>query len=339
VPEITPESTRDNVKKEVKILCELIRVYLQIAVIKELKIAPLNTIGRADRKLVRLDRRMSAILRGQNIPSVRARGHCAGTFFPRRIFLRAKLGLKHALQKPALKFDTDTVVLVEPAFPTKKRTKRFIPVTERICRAELLRRGWSMRGGWSERTIGNYRLVLSGRRTIKGTQYINLTLIPLSTIGDALASAQIELADLKAAQMKTHRVKRSEPDTDFLDYSEEYGGGFSASLVNGPDINLLNVSGLHGTDELHDAVWGSYTWKRLLEECPSAEIIKVDTWDELPSMSDTFYWVAVNDAKQFRSELRSAIVSALKKARHLAKKKGFADQTGACGTAYRIETP
>jgi len=308
-------------KKEVKILYELIRTHVRIALIKELAIAPFNLSGRSDGQQVKLDRRLSGILRGQSIPAVRPAGPAIARLYPRRIFLRANIGLKGALQKPAFKLDSDTVILVEPAFPTQKRKNRLIPVSERNSRTELLRRGWSMRGGCSERNTGNYRLVLSGRKMIGGTEYINLTVCPLFTIEDALASAHRELACLKASQSKPKRVRKPEQDTDFLDYSEEYGDGFSASLMNGPDTDLLKISGLHYTDELNDAVWGRYTWKNLVEDCSSADLIEIDSRDELPCMSDTFYWVAVANAKHFREELRSAMLSALREARYPKKSK------------------
>jgi len=308
-------------KKEVKILCELTRTHVQIALIKELAIAPFNLSARSDGQLVKLDRRLSGILKGQSIPAVRPAGSATARLYPGRIFLRAIISLKQALQKPTLKLDSGKVVLVETVFSTKKRKNRLIPVSERNSRTELLRRRWSMRGGWSERTTGNYRLVLSGRKMIGGTEYINLTVCPLFTIEDALASARRELACLESPQSNPKRVRKPAADTDFLDYSEEYGDGFSASLMNGTDINLLKISGLHYTDELNDAIWGRYTWKGLLEDCPSADIIEADSWDELPSMSDTFYWVAITNAKQFKEELRSAMLSALREARYPKKSK------------------
>ena len=54
------------------------------------------------------------------------------------------------------------------------------------------------------------------------------------------------------------------------------------------------------------------TGKSLLEECGTVEIIETDRQDHVPGMSDVFFWVAVDDAKSFKKELRNVILAAIK---------------------------
>lgn len=98
----------------------------------------------------------------------------------------------------------------------------------------------------------------------------------------------------------------------FEEPDDELGDGFSASLMDGPSIDLFKVAGLEETDQLHDAVWGKFNWQSLLGECGSANIIETVEIDEVPGMSDVFYWVEVDDSEMFRSELRTAMLSAIK---------------------------
>jgi hypothetical protein len=50
----------------------------------------------------------------------------------------------------------------------------------------------------------------------------------------------------------------------------------------------------------------------LLEECSSVEIIEADRHDQVPGMSDVFFWVVIADAKKFKKELRIVILAAVK---------------------------
>ena len=54
----------------------------------------------------------------------------------------------------------------------------------------------------------------------------------------------------------------------------EFGDGFSASLMDGPSVDLFKVAGLEETDQLHDAVWSKFNWRSLLGKCGSANIIE-----------------------------------------------------------------
>jgi hypothetical protein len=204
--------------------------------------------------------------------------------------------------------------LSEPAL-TPRRKKRLIHITARISRDELLRRGWSMRGAWAEKRIGQTRLVLSGRFEIEGVPYVSLSFHPRFSVDDALIQAKSKLAAMLATKARPTKAKPKKLDFDFLESNEEYGDGFSASLMDGPSVDLFEIAGFEWTSELNDAVWCNYNWKSLLEECESVEIIETGEHDQVPGMSDVFFWVAVYDPKSFMKELRMVILETVKNER------------------------
>lgn len=102
--------------------------------------------------------------------------------------------------------------------------------------------------------------------------------------------------------------KADEAEFPFLQFNTEHGQGFSATLMDGPSIDLFEIAGLEWTADLHDDVWGHHNWKSLLEECRTAEIIETGSQDHTPGMSDVFFWVVITDPKKFRQELRAAIL-------------------------------
>lgn len=191
------------------------------------------------------------------------------------------------------------------------RLKRLVPVTARNSRDELIRRGWIMRGAWAERRIGKIRLVLSGNVDVNGVPYRYLSF-------HSEFDNQTQMTQVKTVSPNLFVTKfggdadLKEEDKSFLTKNEEYGDGFSASLMNGPSVDLFEIAGYEWTPELNDAVWGDYNWKSLLEECGSIEIIEVEEHDEIPGMSDAYYWVAVDDEEKFKEELRGMISSIIK---------------------------
>ncbi len=98
-------------------------------------------------------------------------------------------------------------------------------------------------------------------------------------------------------------------DSIIFENHEDYGQGFSASLVDGPSIDLFNAAGLEWTEQLDDAVWGERNWLTLLEECSSITIIEIEEYEGGPGMSDTYYWVAVDDPELFCRELKEIMLS------------------------------
>lgn len=115
------------------------------------------------------------------------------------------------------------------------------------------------------------------------------------------------------SKSKTSKAKPRTSKESFIQSNDEYGDGFSATLIDGPSADLFEIAGLEWTADLNDAVWGNYDWKSLLEECTTAEIIETGSQDHTPGMSDVFYWVAITDQKKFRQELRAVMLATAQK--------------------------
>jgi len=95
-----------------------------------------------------------------------------------------------------------------------------------------------------------------------------------------------------------------------LEENDGYGRGSGASLIEGPNADLFEIAGLPRTDELSDHLWDEYNWQSLLNECPSVTCIEDSEIDEMPGMSDAYFWVAVDFPKQFGRELQEVIMRA-----------------------------
>jgi len=95
-----------------------------------------------------------------------------------------------------------------------------------------------------------------------------------------------------------------------LSTHKEFGPGFAASLIDGLSVDIFDLAELECTDELHDALWGERNWRSVIEEFESVTLIEIEEYEGGPGMSDTFYWVAVDDLDKFREELREIILSA-----------------------------
>jgi hypothetical protein len=108
----------------------------------------------------------------------------------------------------------------------------------------------------------------------------------------------------------TSKAKSGTSKKSFIQPNDEYGDGFSATLMDGPRADLFEIAGLEWTSDLHDAVWGNHNWKSLLEECENAEIIQTGSQDHAPGMSDVFFWVAISDPKKFSQELSTVMLAA-----------------------------
>ncbi|MCX7366291.1 MAG: hypothetical protein NTV97_31365 [Alphaproteobacteria bacterium] len=90
---------------------------------------------------------------------------------------------------------------------------------------------------------------------------------------------------------------------------DEQGRGFSASLMDGPLVDIFSLAGIDPSDELHDAVWGDHNWQSILDQCDEAFCVEVGEQDEQPGMSDIFYWVCVTNPAELARQLREFIVS------------------------------
>lgn len=94
----------------------------------------------------------------------------------------------------------------------------------------------------------------------------------------------------------------------FLKVDTEHGIGFGASLMDDLDVCPFKLAGIEWTPELDQAVWNRHNWRDLIDNCPSAEYFELETVDEVPGMSDRYFWIAVRDAEEFARQLREFIV-------------------------------
>ena len=95
----------------------------------------------------------------------------------------------------------------------------------------------------------------------------------------------------------------------FMRRKRNHGLGFSASLMDGPEVNYFDIAGLPCNDTLHDAVWGESNWQSLLDSCDEALLYETGTIDEIPGRSDVYYWISVDNPRRFARQLRELIIS------------------------------
>lgn len=84
---------------------------------------------------------------------------------------------------------------------------------------------------------------------------------------------------------------------------------FSASRMDGPNIDIFEVSGLPWTDDINDGVWGNTNWESLFYCCPEVDFQEEETIDEVPGQSDTYFTISIHDPRKFARELRVAMLS------------------------------
>lgn len=89
---------------------------------------------------------------------------------------------------------------------------------------------------------------------------------------------------------------------------EEHGQGFAASLIDGMAVDVFKFAGVEWTEELHERLWSNHNWQSLLDSCPAAEYLEVDEQDDVPDMSDGYFWVRINDPSEFARQLRELIL-------------------------------
>jgi hypothetical protein len=104
---------------EIKKIYELIRTQVLVAVEAESRIASFNLSGRGHEPRVTLNRRLAAVLRGQNIPSVYISGFGANSHYPRRIFLRAEKSIKKIIPNSPLTIYSGVAYLSVPVVAPK----------------------------------------------------------------------------------------------------------------------------------------------------------------------------------------------------------------------------
>ena len=87
---------------------------------------------------------------------------------------------------------------------------------------------------------------------------------------------------------------------------------FTGTLIEGPDLDLEELSGLALSDAEWEAVWNKINHRDLVLSCPSCMEIELDEVDEIPGQSDSYFEYDCDDRDLFIAELRSAILSILR---------------------------
>lgn len=82
--------------------------------------------------------------------------------------------------------------------------------------------------------------------------------------------------------------------------------------MDGPDIDVIAISGLSLTETEKERLWAETSPLELLRDCPSVEESEVGEVDEMPGQSDVFYEFHVRSKQVLESELRCAILARLK---------------------------
>ena len=88
---------------------------------------------------------------------------------------------------------------------------------------------------------------------------------------------------------------------------------FGGTLIEGPDLDLLEFSGLELSEDDEERLWGDTNPRDLLMECPSVEEVELEEIDDQPGLSDSEYEYVVRDEEKFRKELRAVIQKRLKR--------------------------
>ncbi len=85
---------------------------------------------------------------------------------------------------------------------------------------------------------------------------------------------------------------------------------FRGSLIDGLEVDLLELSGLELTYSDVDKIWGDINCRDLLAELDCVEIELCET-DEIPGQSDSYYEYQCGDKGQFIKKLRAWIIKFL----------------------------
>lgn len=93
-----------------------------------------------------------------------------------------------------------------------------------------------------------------------------------------------------------------------MSINEENGQGLSASLINGTAVGVFALAGIEETDELSDRLWGTHNWRSVLDSCPAAEVMEVGEHDDVPGMSDVYFWVRISEPDECARQLRELIL-------------------------------
>jgi hypothetical protein len=82
---------------------------------------------------------------------------------------------------------------------------------------------------------------------------------------------------------------------------------FRGTLIDGPDIDVIKMSGLELTGDEEEKLWSRTTPRQLVNECISCDEMEIERLDDGPGRSDSIYEYVVDDKAKFVVELQGAI--------------------------------
>jgi hypothetical protein len=88
---------------------------------------------------------------------------------------------------------------------------------------------------------------------------------------------------------------------------------FTGTLIEGPDIDLVALSGLELSEEDMDRIWDEISPQGLLVDVLNVEEIEAGEIDSIPGMSDSYYEYRCGPKTEFIAKLRSALLQLLEK--------------------------
>ena len=88
---------------------------------------------------------------------------------------------------------------------------------------------------------------------------------------------------------------------------------FTGTLMEGPEIDLIELSGLKITEEQEQQIWDQINSRDLLMSCPCVDEIEEESIDDAPGLSDTYFSYTAESKEQLGQELKEAILGILPK--------------------------
>ena len=80
------------------------------------------------------------------------------------------------------------------------------------------------------------------------------------------------------------------------------------TLIEGPEIDLIELSGLELTEEEQQRIWDEITPRRILVEDLLCEEIEIEEFDDAPGLSDSVYEYRCGPREQFIERLRKVLL-------------------------------
>jgi len=90
----------------------------------------------------------------------------------------------------------------------------------------------------------------------------------------------VNWAIIKHKHRRGDMTKKSEQEDEFV---------FQGTLMEGPKIDLIELSGIQLTEEEEEKLWGEWNERNLLMETGVVAEIELYEVDEIPGQSDVWY--------------------------------------------------